>query len=826
MRAPLVPIALAVTAGITLDRTLTIPLPFSLLVAAAGILTWAVAFYSGKRGLAVVYLGLSAAALGAGYHHGYRNVYPADDIGEWVTTEARIAQVRGIVEEEPRIQHRPPPSPFQSIPRPDPGLGDPTIAILRVVQLRGAEDWLTVSGRALLTVDGPVVGLHAGDEIEAVGRLSAPSGPANPGEFDRAAYLLDQRIRAQLQVVKTTAGVTRLARGWPWTAGGWLGVLRGWAQRTLDQALPAQASGVATALLLGESSSMTNEDWEKYIHTGVIHVLAISGQHLVVLAAVLWWSVRLLQIRRSRAAWFVALFLLSYALLTGGRPPVMRSAIMVGVSCGGLVLGRRTLLPNSFALAWLIVALLNPTDLCTAGCQLSFLSVAVLYWGTARWLQRDQDALDRLTEKTEPAWRRFSVGMLRAVGLSYAVTFVIWLCLLPLVAFHYQVISLAGLVIGPPLVLLTSIALIAGFVLLVLAAVFPLLTVPFAWVVQWCLAGCDGLVQCSERLPFSYGYFGIVPGWWLWFFYAGLLLAITVGWVQRRWRWASLAGVAWLCIGLLTGALALPADELRCTFLAVGHGGCTVLETPDGRTVLYDAGALGGPQVTQRHIAPYLWYRGIRRIDEVFLSHADLDHFNGMQALLERFAIGQVTTTPSFAAKDAPGVKQILAAIRGKGVPIRTVQAGDHLVAGDVRCEVLHPPAVGPEGNENARSLVLRIRHAGHTLLLTGDLEGPGLTRVLALDPVRTDIFMAPHHGSRFSNIPELARWAQPRVVISCEGRPRGPARPAEPYSPNGARFLGTWPHGAITVRSHATGLIIETFHTGQQFVVRPSRAP
>ena len=191
-----------------------------------------------------------------------------------------------------------------------------------------------------------------------------------------------------------------------------------------------------------------------------------------------------------------------------------------------------------------------------------------------------------------------------------------------------------------------------------------------------------------------------------------------------------------------------------------------------------------------------------------------------MLALLERFAIGQVTMTPSFADKDTPGVQKTMEEIRRRGVPRRIVRAGDRLGAGDTQFEVLHPPAVGPDGNENARSLVLLIRHAGHTLLLTGDLEGSGLVRVLALDPVRADVFMAPHHGSRFPNTPELARWAQPRVVISCEGPPRGPARPAEPYSPMGATFLGTWPHGAITVRSGQEGLTVETFVTRERIIV------
>jgi competence protein ComEC len=822
-RAPLGLIAVAGTAGIVVDRYLGIPLSVSLLVAVVGgILTWMIWFSGGKPGLAFVYLGMSVAALGAGYHQGYRNVYPANDIGVYVSADARPVQLRGIVDEEPRIQWQPPTNGLYSIPRSDLGRTDPTSAVIRVSQLRSGDDWLAVSGRAQLSVAAHLNGLHVGDEVEVVGRLVAPRGPANPGELDYASHLLDQRIRAQLLVAKTASGVTRLERGWPLFSSGWLAVLRGWVQRTIAGAIP-QEGGLATALLLGESSSMTNDDWDKYIHTGVIHVLAISGQHLVVLAFFLWWSVRLLGIRRSRAAWFVALFLLGYSLLAGGRPPVMRSAVMVCVYCGGLILRRKPLLPNSFALAWLIVALINPTDIFNAGCQLSFLSVTVLYWGPGRWFRPPEDPLDRLMKESRPGWQRLAIGLGRYIGLTYAVSLVIWLCLLPLVAARYQVVSLAGLVIGPPLVLLTSTALIAGFLLLPAALLCPPVLPVFAWVTGCCLAACDALVSLSEHFPGSYWYIGRVPDWWLWVFYPGLLAFLTLESLQKYRRWGLLLGLAWLCVGLvgLSGAMAIPPDELRCTFLAVGHGGCTVLETPDGRTLLYDAGALGGPDVTRRQIAPYLWYRGIRRIDEVFLSHADLDHFNGLPALLERFSVGQVTCTPTFADKNAPGVRLTLAALDKYHVSRRIVRAGDRLQAGEVQFEVLHPPAVGPEGNENARSMVLLVRHAGHTLLLTGDLEGAGLARVLALPAVHTDILMAPHHGSRFTNTAELARWAQPRVVVSCEGPPRGPTRPAEPYSRMGAIFLGTWPHGAVTIRSHTTGMVIETFQTGHRFAVR-----
>jgi competence protein ComEC len=357
--------------------------------------------------------------------------------------------------------------------------------------------------------------------------------------------------------------------------------------------------------------------------------------------------------------------------------------------------------------------------------------------------------LDRLIDQTRPIWQRELRRIGRLVVASYVVTLLIWLALTPLVAARYQMISLAGLLLGPPLVALTTVALFAGFVLLGSATLSLPATEPLALLVQGSLAACEFLVDAADRISYSHIYIGAIGDWWLWLFYLGLLTVLTQEPLRRRWRWAGIAGLGWMCVGLAAGVARLPSDELRCTFLAVGHGGCTVLETPDGRTLLYDAGSLAGPDVTRRHIAPFLWQRGIRRIDEVIFSHADLDHFNGIVDLLDRFAVGQVTYTPSFAEKPTAGVQHVLVILRERGIPIRVVKAGDRLSAGEVVLEVLHPPAAGPDGNENARSLVLLVRHAGHALLLTGDLEGAGLQRVVGeLAPRRVEVMMAPHHGS------------------------------------------------------------------------------
>jgi competence protein ComEC len=816
-RSPLVPAALALSGGILLDRQLSLPLPVSLIAAAVCLAAWFCARASLHSGLPLVYLALAGAAFGSAYHHYRRDTYAADGVFHYTKDEPTPVQLRGVLDEEP-VRHRAPPDdPLRSLAR----AGD-TVAILRVNEVRGSGNWLPASGRVRLvgTEDWPE--LHCGDVVDVVGQLVRAAPPGNPGEFDFAGYLRDQGIRTVLLMRKTPQAVTRLERGWFMSLQGWLAVIRGRGVRILRETLPQQQEGLASALLLGDDASMSRAEWDKYIRTGVLHVLAISGQHLVILAGLLWFALPRLGVRQRHGAWIVALVVLGYALLTGGRPPALRSAIAVCAVCGSMILRCRVLPANLFALSWIAVALVNPMDLFASGCLLSFLSVAVLTWGVHTLWRREEDPLARLIDQTRPAWQR----MLRRLGWvvfeSYALTALIWLAITPLAASRYQMISPVGLLLGPPLVVLTTVALFAGFLLLLMGMICMPLTLLLAPILQHSLATCEFLVDRGNHLPYAYFYIGSIPDWWLWLFYLGLLAVLTQEPLRHRWRWASVAGLGWLCAGLAAGAARMPSDELHCTFLAVGHGGCVVIEAPDGRTILYDAGSLAGPDVTRRQIAPFLWHRGIRRIDEVIFSHADLDHFNGIVDLLDRFAVGQVTLTPTFADKSTPGVQHALRILHERSIPQRIVKAGDRLTAGDVVMEVLHPPPVGPDGNENARSLVLLVRHAGHAILLTGDLERTGLQRVLGeLPPHRVDVLMAPHHGSHLTNTAELAQWARPRVVVSCQGRPLPSREVRQRYQQVGARVLDTHQHGAVTVRSHVSGLVVESFRTKERFVIR-----
>jgi competence protein ComEC len=835
--APLVPVALAMTAGIVMDRFYLVPLPASLGVALASLLAWLIFAKTSRQWLALLYLWTGVAGLAAAYHHWHRYHIDPSDIQHFADYDGKPARLRGTLQSAPTAQlaERGPLRSFST--------KDTTRFVLRVAQRQELRErtWHPVTGLVQVTVVGHTGDITVGDEVELLGRLAHPAEAMNPGELDYASFLRDQGITATFTVLESDE-VTLTRRGWPTSLFGWLAVVRGWGQRTLQRDLSGQQS-IAEALLLGEAASMTGADWEKYQRTGVIHVLAISGQHLVVLAGFLWLLARVLGIRRRYAAPSIALFLIAYALLTGGRPPVMRAAWVVGAYCGGVLLRRPIARANAFALGWIGVIVMNPTDIFNAGCQLSFLAVVMLIWGVGRWSGEVSDPLQRIIEASSPWYSRVTFWILRWLAAAYAINAAVWIAVSPLVAAHFHNVSPIALLLGPPMVVLTSIALLAGFAFLLFAAwCYPLAWL-FAIVTQGSLSCCDVLVSLGQRLPGAYFFVADVPAWWLWGFYVPVLIGITLPWVWRNGRWALGAVCIWLALGVLLQAMPRRPGEFRCTFVAVGHGGCTVLETPGGRVIVYDAGATSGPNVTRRHIAPLLWSRGIRRIDELILSHADLDHFNGVPQLAERFAIGRVLCTPTFAERNMAAVQKTVEVLQTHGIPMQIVHTGKHWEEDGIAFRVLHPPLVGPAGKENVRSLVLLVttleepgargkERERWSMLLTGDLEEAGLEQVLMQRPPRIDVLMAPHHGSDKSNIPELAKWAKPRLVVSCQAAPPGGERlNVKMYEKAGAKFLGTWPHGSITIRTPAGdvrrargeeegGASVETFRT--KLLLRP----
>jgi competence protein ComEC len=323
------------------------------------------------------------------------------------------------------------------------------------------------------------------------------------------------------------------------------------------------------------------------------------------------------------------------------------------------------------------------------------------------------------------------------------------------------------------------------------------------------------------HVPFSYFYTAGPALWWVLVFYGALgTMAVVPGW-RLVWKWQAAMAALWIAVGLLSSAWQHQPDvELKCSVLAVGHGTCVVLQFPSGETLLYDAGSLGSPQGTTNLISSYLWSQGIRHIDGIVISHADVDHYNALPGLLERFGVGTIYVSPlmfdpwaTTGQLTAPNF--LKETIDAAGVPMKEVWMNDRLRVADerVNIEVLHPPRFGVPGRDNANSILLAIEFEGHRILLPGDLESPGIETVIAEPPLDVEILLAPHHGSNFSDPPGFAAWCTPEwVVLSGRYTARDTRVTTTSYREAGAEIFHTAESGAVQFTVNFRGITCEPF--------------
>jgi|GEM_PF-332964 len=670
---------------------------------------------------------------------------------------------------------------------------------------------------------------------------------------------------------------------------------------------------LAATILLGLREELPPDYTEAFVRTGTVHLLAISGLHVGMVVLLVWVLMRLAGARHKVEIFVVAGACLAYMFLSGARPCTVRATVLVELACLAALAGRRPFGWNTLAAAGLIILALNPTELFRLGTQLSFLSVGALFllapegrltrpnppkahggtWCPAQsWLRKvcellenrvlpkgqesvgqllrrwkdyvwtwlgpldAADPLDRLILRSMSRTERFLRWLVWTMGFMFLAGAAIWAVVTPLIMARMHLCPLSGLLLNVPAWFAMLGAMISGGLFLMVGWIWPPLGRLLAGLCYFCLEGLKWLIERVAEWPGSYLWTPGPAGWWLAGFYGGL--AVWLVWFRRRLalRWALGALLAWIVLGLWANPIlqSLRRNEpgqWECTFLSVGHGLAVVLHLPDGQTWLYDAGSVGSPEHTAELIAGYLWSRGIRRLDAVFLSHADQDHYNALPDLMERISIDRVilpsgmlrqigqlwrASQPDFAsvkkptagdmsqkaaatdqakqnvlsssrqenrqAKNYAGeatLYELYEAIRREGVFIYSIYAPwSWQPAPRVTCWVFHPPVQGVPGNDNANSLVLGLEIHGRRVLLTGDLEPPGIRRLLAEPAWPCDLMLVPHHGSRKSEPAALAQWCRPHWAVISGGRFLPTKETEHHYRSAGARIFHTGRHGTV----------------------------
>ncbi len=692
-----------------------------------------------------------------------------------------------------------------------------SITTIQVEEIRTDGVWEPRLLLMPLSIDGRIEGLFPGDRIELFGQWRLPSPPSNPGQFDQArryaelGYAAQARAESVNQIKKRIQPTfLRLDR--------YLAMVSATALRSIERFVVLDQAELTAALVLGQREQAEWRLQEELLATGTIHMLSISGMHIEMVALSLLLIGMLLQLPRKPLLVGICVFVIAYGLMCGANPPVARATIMLTGLCLARLMGWNFFSLNFLAFAGVLLILYRTTVVFETGTQLSFMAVAVLILSTQSMVQR-VPPLERLIESksSHPVRslrriREWSMEMLRT-------SFWVWFITAPLVWSAFHVISPIAIALNLILWLPMLLALMAGLGLIVFGW-FPPIGWPLGVICGVSLWLVQLFVSWGEQVPLGHFWLRSPPAWWLYGFYTlGILTTVWTG-VKRassRRRLGLVLGI-WFFFGLTIDPITdrwnrlLTGDngKLSLTFIDVGHGTSILIETPDHESWLYDAGRLGDHQRSYQVIVDTLWAMRRSRIKGLILSHADSDHYNGIDGLTKRFTVDQLFSTSQVYSHSSPLLQQILAATRRRGVKHITWKKGAVLQGNGWSMLALHPPEQGVTGTDNANSLCVLMEFAGRRILLPGDLEPPGMQMLVSQAATSVDVLMAPHHGSLNSKSDTLLKWCNPQtVVISGSTRAVSP-RVLEAFAAEDREVFVTARDHAIRIEIAKDGSIVK----------------
>lgn len=816
-RQPLIYFAAATAAGIGLDAWVSPPQWFWVIIflVAAGV-----TLNAGPklRCVAVVCLMVPVAAT---RHTQSDRAFASASVLQLATLEETPCVTEGRVAGIPRLRRHP----LADQRRQRGRSGWQTQLTVALAGIRDGQTFRPVRGRVLVSVDGRCDELNPGDTVRVYGELSRFARPTNPGDVDLREVYRRRGLHARINV--DSVDQIRRVEASRWHPGRLVAGIGRHARDALLGQTDDSTGPLAVALVIGQRDFVRPQTRDLLLVTGTAHLLSVSGMHLgiiVILAA--WLATAARAPRGVKLVWILGVSVL-YVAITGGRPPVVRAAILVALVTLAIVLRRPGQTLNALALAGIGLLIANPEYLFGIGMQLSFLAVATLLIGGRQSTSADavatqQRQLDRLIDESTgrlARWARVGAGtIVRMVWFSGCVTAVS----LPLVWHQFHVVSLISVVTNVILAPMMFVALASG-VATVLAAWLPgpLVVIPGV-VCHGSLWLMRETIRMAADVPCGHFWLPSPPAWWVIVFYvvllATLLPSATLA-IRVRPRWTRLRSVAdrvgrsgvrggWIVFWavaawwLATTPAELPDGSVEATFVDVGHGTSVVIRTDRYEAWLYDCGRLGNDDGSSRHIDATLWSLGLTRLRGIIISHADADHFNALPGVLRRFAADRILTAPGVLAESEPALAAAREAVRKHGVPIEELSAGDSIATAAEPWAVLHPPRRRVEGSDNANSLVIRVDAGGPPLTLPGDIEPPGTALLIRQPRPRPGgVLMAPHHGSLAMDAETVLRWARPRETVVSGGSRAGRPEVIRVLSATGSGVHATPRDGAIRVR-------------------------
>ncbi len=608
-------------------------------------------------------------------------------------------------------------------------------------------------------------------------RLKRPRGYSNPGVFDIEAWMFRQRIHATGYVVSGKRN-RRLQADTESTIDAFR---RRFVARAALATESPEVSAVLAAVAVGARHQISRTQWDNYALSGTSHLMAISGLHVGLAATVAFFLARaligVLRIGGNAQIGSIVVGVLlaaAYAAVSGFGVPAQRALLMLLVAACALVRRRQIDPLAAVAVAASSVFVLDPVATMTPGFNLSFSAVVLLLW-FARCRKSKAEDRSFVCRAKKTARQLFVMQVFLLFGLMPFTVFIfnrvpflatpMNLVAVPLFSIVTVPFTLAGLVIG-------EIYGQAGQVALRIAAMS----------VGW----LEVLIERVVRLPFADLSVAGIHG------YAILTVLLPIVWVVLPKGWPGRPVALLAVIALILHAPEPPGKGcVDAHVLDVGQGLAIVLQTRRS-TLIFDTGASfrGGGSVAEQVVVPFLKSKGIRRVDGLIVSHADIDHSGGVRPIHEFAEVGAMLVGES---------------LREKDLPSSACAAGQSWTIDDVDFRILHPhPATRHEGNNS--SCVLLIETGQHGLLLTGDIEVDAERELIETNGLTTvDVMLVPHHGSLTSSSVPFVDAVSPLIAIVSAGYGNRWGFPKERvtlrWQAVGAEVLNTATSGAVSLR-------------------------
>ena len=682
-----------------------------------------------------------------------------------------------------------------------------------------------VSGGVRITLMDAAPALSCGDVIEIPLRLRVPDTYRDPGAWSYSDYLLGQGISAlassHTQRLRIVGHATR-------TWGCQLAAAQSWAAKRL-QGLGTYAAGTAipawmrldredtamlSAMLVGDRTQLTTTLRQGFERTGTFHLFVVSGLHVVLLVGGLLWLLRRARMPEGAAIGVTLSLGLLFALLTGFGAPVQRALGMTAAYLLARWLGRDTGPLNALGIAAVVILALDPRALFEASFQMTTLVIiaaagiaqpveARSFQSYARALHNfDTIALDANMNphsgqlrvrlrlfgslcaslihprlRRLPLWTaRASFSFLAAILFGVAVE----LCMtLPMAAYFHRATLLAlptNLVLVPVIAVLLALTILTfctSLISLSVARVPAACTAALIHLIRAVVAHIGHLSVADMRVPAPSTQSILL---------ACAAIALACGALRLRSRlWLAAA-----CIALIAAPVAalwptpplVHHGVLEVTAIDVGQGDSLLVVSPDGGTLLVDAGGPIGPtasnsrwDIGEEVVAPYLWSRHIRHLDVVMLTHAHSDHMGGMPAVLRDLRPRELWI--SIEPGDAPAMRALLAEAQTLGITVRRFHAGDGFDWRGLHAMVLSPELgySNPGAPRNDDSLVMRLAYNRGSVLLEGDAEWSSeADMVLNHRIAPSTLLKVGHHGSKTSTADAFLAAVSPRDAVISVG--------------------------------------------------------